>query len=205
MNQNILTDASGWKKPDLKTNAQNLVTGCGPSNTNFTFDGTSYPDFSNRNSKWVAKDSEADVSGDHVLVQEAKDLGILVVASYKEIAEQVNSQSAHDLAKLKSSGGILTSEGGSLGVLKQAVITGITSTIAGEIVISLIAYEASVGTIITWKDLTAGTAMEHEFFAQKKNILLDGLISTHQYEITAAHKGVVRKVVPSNPVKITVQ
>ena len=203
--QNIITDATSFTKPELQTNAQNLVTGCAPSNTNFTFSGTSYGDLSNRTGKWISTNSAAEVSGDHVQVQEAKDLSILVEASYKEIAEQVNTQSNHNLAMLKSSGGILTSEGGTLGVLKQAVITGITSTIAGEVVISLITMEQSVGTIISWKDLTAGTAMEHEFFAQKKNILLDGLISTHQYEITAAHKGVVRKVVPSNPVKITVQ
>ena len=203
--QNILTDATGFTKPELQTNSLNLITGCNPGNPNFTFSGTSYPLFQSRHDEWVKVNSAAEVSGDHVQVQQALDLQVLLESSYKDIAGQVNVQANHNLAMLKSSGGVLTSDGGSLGVLKQAVITGVTSTIAGEIVIGLIAYEASTGTIITWRDLTANTAMEHEFFAQKKNILLDGLISTHQYEITAAHKGVVRKVVPSNPVKITVQ
>ena len=204
-NQNIITDATGFTKAELQTNGKNLVTGCNPGNPNFTFSGTSYALLQSRYDEWSKVNSAAEVSGDHVEVQQALDLQILLESSYKDIAGQVNVQAIHDLAKLKSSGGILTSDGGTLGVLKQAVIVSITATSPGEVLITLITYDQSIGTIITWKDLTAGTTMEHEFFAQKKNITLDGLISGHQYEITAAHKGSVRKVIQSNPVKVFVQ
>lgn len=203
--QNILTDATGFSKDELKTNAQNLVTGCVATNTNFTFSDGSYDLLVTRNGDWVDKNSKGEVSGDHVLIQKANDAEILLIASYKDITEQVNKQANHDLVKLKSSGGILTDEGGPLGVLKQAVIVSVTSTIAEEILITLLTYEQSVGTMVYWRDLTANTPQDKDFFAQKKNIILDGLISGHQYEIIVAHKGVVRKVITSNPVKVSVQ
>ncbi len=201
----ILTDATNWSKPDFNTHGLNLKTGCVATNTNFTFTGTTYADYKGSFDDWVTKNSTAEISGDHEEIQLANNAEILAKANYKIIANQVNLQANHDRVKLLSSGGVLTTDAGKLGVLKQAVITGITSTIAGEINIEILTYDKATGTIITWKDLTAGTVMEHEFFAQKHIILLDALISGHQYEITAAHKGTVRKVIFSNPVKIYVQ
>jgi len=201
----ILTDATNWNKDDFKTNGQNLVTGCVPANTNFTFSGTTYNDLKVSFNAWVARNSEGEVSGDHIIIDDADNMEITAKANYKIIAKQVNTQAAHDKGKLLSSGGVMVSDGASLGVLKQAVITDVSSNIAGEAVITILTFDKSVGTIITWTDLTAGTVMEHEFFAQKHLITLDGLISGHQYEITAAHKGTVRKVVPSNPVKVYIK
>ena len=201
----ILTDASDWNKDDFKTNGLNLKTGCAVTNTNFTFTGATYTDFVTSYDSWVTKNSEAEISHDTIEISEAENLEILAKANYKIISKQVNTQANHDILKLKSSGGVLVSEGGKLGILKQAVIVGITATIPGEISIELIIYDKSAGTVITWRDLTANTVMEHEFFAQKHFIVLDELISGHQYEITAAHKGTVRKVIFSNPVKVYVQ
>ena len=201
----ILTDVDGYSKPDFNTAGQNLVTGCAVTNTNFAFTGTTYPDYKSSFLNWVGLNSTAEVSGDHIDVDKADNAEILAKANYKIIAKQVNLQAAHDRTKLLSSGGILTSDGGALGILPQAVIKKITSEIAEEIRIEVITFDKSVGTIVTWKDLTANTPLEHEFFAQKHIIILDGLISGHQYEITAAHKGTVRKVLFSNPVKIYIQ
>ena len=58
--------------------------------------------------------------------------------------------------------------------------------------------------MVYWTDLTTGIS-DKDFFAQKHIIVLDGLISGHQYEITVAHKGAVRQVRKSNPVKVYVQ
>ena len=201
----ILTDATDWSKDDFKTNGQNLVTGCGPANTNFTFTGTTYNDLKVNFNAWVTRNSEGEVSGDHVIIDEADNMEITAKGNYKIIAKQVNTQAAHDRGKLLSSGGVLVEDGGALGVLKQAVIVSVKSENAEEIEITLLTYDKSVGTIITWKDLTAGTVMEHEFFAQKHIIVLDGLISGHQYEITVAYKGTVRQVRKSNPVKVYAQ
>jgi len=205
MNQpDIITDATNWNKDDFKTNGQNLVTGCAPANPNFAFSGTTYNDFKTSFNDWVTRNSEGEISGDHSIIDDADNKEITAKANYKIIAKQVNTQAAHDKGKLLSSGGVLVEDGGALGVLKQAVIVSAKSNNSGEIDVTLLTYDKSVGTILTWTDLTAGTVMEHEFFAQKHIITLDGLISGHQYEITAAHKGTVRKVIPSNSVKVFV-
>ncbi len=201
----ILTDASTWNKEELKTNGLNLINGSNPTdNTNFTFSGTTYTLLVSRYNTWVSLNSAGEISGDHVKIQLADDAQILVIASYKSVADQVNTQAAHDRAKLLSSGGILTEEGTPLGVLPQAVISKITSSIPGQAEINIITYEKSIGTMVYWKDLTDRTE-DKDFFAQKHIITLDGLISGHQYEITVAHKGTVRQVILSNPVKIYVQ
>ena len=201
---NILTDASNWNKEELTRYGQNLITGCGPTNTNFTFSGTTYTLLTSRYPSWISLNSEGEISGDHIKIQEAEDARILVVASYKAVADQVNTQAAGNRAKLLSSGGILTEEPTALGVLPQAVIVKISCIIPGEINIELVTYEKSIGTMVYWKDLSTGIS-DKDFFAQKHIILLNGLISGHQYEITVAHKGSVRQVITSVPVKIYVQ
>lgn len=203
-NQDILTDATDWNKADWNTNGLNLVNGCVPENTNFTFTGATYDDFATDFADWVKKNSKAERTGDHQDVQLAENAEIRSKGGYKIVAKQVNVQSAHDLVKLKSSGGVLTAEKAAHGILKQAVIVSVVSTIANEILITLITLDISIGTMVFWTDLTAGTPQEKDFFAQKKNIVLDGLISGHQYEIIVAHKGVVRKIITSNPVKVWV-
>ncbi len=200
----IATDASGWNKDDLKRNAQNLVTGCVPTNTNFTFSGTSYTLLTSRFGTWVTKNSAAEISGDHIKVQEAEDARILLVESYRDIASQVNVQAAHDKSKLLSSGGVLTADASPLGVLPQAVIAKVVSTIPGEASITIITFEKSIGTMVYWKDLTTGIS-DKDFFAQKHIILVDGLVSGHQYEFTVAHKGSVRQVIQSVPYKVYIQ
>ncbi len=204
-NQDIITDATHMTKVDFKTYGLNLLTGCASTNSNFTFPGTIYTLYVSRYNAWVLKNSEGEVTGDHVIIQTADDNLLLAKASYSLVATSVNSQSSHDLIKLKSSGGILTSEGGALGVLPKALIKSVTSSVVEEATISIETYDKSVGTMVYWTDLTASTPQQNEFFAQKHIIHLDGLISGHQYEIIVAHKGSVRKVILSNPVKIYIQ
>ena len=202
----IITDVTNESKADFQTAGQNLVTGCAVTNTNFTFTGTTYADFKTSFETWVRLNSEGEISGDHIIIDNADNAEITAKANYKIIANQVNLQANHDRAKLLSSGGILTSEGGALGVLPQAVIKKVSSENPEEIRIELITFDKSVGTIVTWKDLTVSDSiMEHEFFAQKHIITFDGFISGHQYEITAGHKGTVRKVLFSNSVKVFIQ
>ena len=202
---NILTGPSTWNKDDFKKNGQNLLLGCAPANTFFTFTGTTYTLYLSRFNLWVSTNSTGEVSGNRELIQKAADNLILAKESYKTLAKEVNKQAANDLTKLKSSGGVLTDYNGVLGVLKKALIKKITSENKGEAKITLISFKQSIGTIVKWRDLTADTIIEHEFFAQKHIILLDGLISGHLYEIWAAHKGSVRKIILSDSVKIYIQ
>jgi hypothetical protein len=202
---NILTDPSTWNKKEFNSYGTNLLLGCASSNTNFTFIGSTYSLYKTRFNKWVSTNSEGEVSGNKKLIQIADDNLELAKASYKLVAKSVNSQSANNLIKLKSSGGVLNSEGTALGVLPQGYIKKITTSIVGEATITLKTFKKSIGTIVYWRDLTADTIMEHEFFAQKHIIHLDGLISGHRYEIWIAYKGSVRKVIKSQSVKIYIQ
>ena len=202
---NILTDASTWNKKDFIKNGGNLALGCAPSNTHFTFTGTVFTLFVSQFNTWVSTNSKGKVTGNRELIEIADGNLLLAKASYRTLTKEVNKQAAHNLEKLKSSGGVLTSDGSALGILKRALIKKITAINEGEAIIKIRTLKQSVGTIVMWKDLTANTIMEHEFFAQKHIIILDGLISGHQYEISVAHKGSVRKVIFSHPVKVTIQ
>ena len=198
--QNIITDVSKMTKDELIGVALNLDTGC-TANVNFTFTGTTFSLFQSRRSNYVTLNSAGIVSGDHMKIQAADDAHDLLVLFYGIVAEQVNVQAVHNLLKLKSSGGILTEEGDALGVLPKAVIEGSESKVSEEILITITTYEKAIGTMVYWKDLTAGTPMESDFFAQKRFIHLDGLIKDHHYEIWVAHKGSVRKVILSESTK----
>ena len=201
----ILTDASTWTKEDFDKHGRSLVAGCASTNPNFNFSGTSYTDYKTSFENWVDLNTKAEISGDKVKIEKAGKEENAAKANYKIIAKQVNVQAGHNKAKLQSSGGVLIADGAKLGILKQAVIKKITSKVVNQIEIVIFTYSKSVGTVICWKDLTAGTPAEYEFFAQKHIIILDELISGHQYEIMVAHKGSVRKVLYSHSVKIWVQ
>ena len=200
-NQNIIEDISGLTIPEIIEAARNLSNGCGAVGSPFTFTGTTFTYFQGKATDYPGLYSDGQISGDHVKIQLAEDCRLLLIIAYGVVAAQVNIQAAHDLVKLKGSGGILTELGGPLGILKQAVILGTTSTVPDEIIIELDTLEKSVGTMVYWTDLTAGTPQQSEFFAQKHFIHLDGLIIDHQYELQVAHKGTVRKVILSAPQK----
>jgi len=200
-NQDIIEDVSELSIPKVILAANNLSTGCGAVGSPFTFSGTTFSYFQGKATDYPILYSAGQTSGDHVKIQLAEDCRLLLVIAYGVVAAQVNVQAVHDLVKLKSSGGILTEVGGPLGILPQTVIFDTTSTIPEEILIEVVTYDKSIGTMVYWTDLTAGTPQQSEFFAQKHFIHLDGLIIDHQYELQVAHKGSVRKVILSAPRK----
>ncbi len=199
-NFNIIEDISHFKIAEIMDATRNLSQGCATGGV-FTFTGSTFTNFQGKTTDYPIKYSDGQISGDHVKVQLAEDIRILLIVGYGVVAAQVNAQAVHDLVKLKGSGGILTEEGSALGILPKAVIYGMEAKIPAEITIELVTYDKSIGTMVFWKDLTAGTPQESEFFAQKHFIHLDALIPDHQYEITVAHKGSVRKIILSEPQK----
>jgi len=205
-NLDIHIDSTHWDKGDMVLRGLNLKTGCGPLNLNFFFTGTTKGTYDTRYDNWVKLNSAAEISGATQDILDAEDARILLDISYAIIANQVNLQAAHDKSKLVSSGGILTSDNVSLGILPQATLKGATSTVAEEIIVNLVTLNVAIGTIVRLQDLTDTTApVVDEFFAQKHLIYIDGLISGHRYRVWVAHKGSVRKVIFSAPREVSVQ
>ncbi len=197
MVQNIIIDITKLSLSERLNAASNLDEGC-TGNTNFGFAGTTFTDFHSRRTSYVTKEAKAKRTGDHNDIQIANDAGDLMDLSYKLVAEQVNFQAGHDVIKLRSSGGILTSEGATVGVLPKAVINDTDSKIPNEIIITVVTNEHALGTQVFWRDKTANGLWEHEFFAQLHTIHLTLLVSGHDYEIMVAHKGTVRQVIQSD-------
>jgi len=188
--QNIISYFGGLTIADLLLLSGKMNAQCLP-NTNFTFSGTTFTDFRTAQGDY----SNALFHG----LDTAPSLRIAMLPLMSVVAVQVNVQAAHDVLKLKSSGGDLTSVGGTIGIFDKVVINSIVAgEVTGTLVANLETEEKALGTLVYLVNLK--TLEAKSWFTSEKHIItVSSLAPGTEYSLAFAWVGTDSTLNPSDP------
>lgn len=195
---NIKTYYGDASNDHLKTVSGDIASHC-TSNSNFTFAGTSFTDFKTAQGNWVTGLTAAS-TGDPAKEADALALRKLMEPMLTDICNQVNTQAKHDKSKLLSSGGEVTSAGGSVGIFSAPVIKKVVTSLApGTMEVTLETESRALGTMITMVDVATNESKTW-FVAQKHILMITGLTPGKEYSFSFAWVGTNMTLVYSSPI-----
>lgn len=188
--QNIKTYFGKYSIPDLFLLSSKMVAKCFP-NINFDFSGTSFGDFKTAQQNWANA-----VMHD---LDTAPGLRKIMEPLMSVVAVQVNMQAGHNVVILKSSGGDLTSEGGTIGVFGKVVVD---SSVAGEVtgtIVSTLQTEAKALGVMVYLTNLKTNASKSWFTTEKHIVTISSLDPGTEYELQFAWVGTDSTLNPCDP------
>jgi hypothetical protein len=176
--------------PDLFLLSKRMAVRC-TGNLNFTFVTTSLTDYVTAQGNW----ENAIIHG----LDTAPGLRIIMEKFMGPVAVQVNFQAGHDKTKLQSSGGDLTSEGGTIGVFGKVVVdSSVAGEVTGTIVSTLQVEEKAMGVMVYLKNLKSQVAKAW-FSSEKHIVIISNLDPGTEYELQFAWVGTDSTLNPCDP------
>ncbi len=139
-------------------------------------------------------------TGDPEKIARAVEMRGIMEPLLSGVAQEVNTEAKHDKAKLISSGGELTSEGGAIGIFAKPVVKDISAGPAsGTLASTLVTESKALGTMVRLTNLT--TKITKEFFTTQKHIIIvSDLTIGVEYEQSFAFVGTNATLNYSDPI-----
>ena len=195
---NIKANFSGDTIADLKEESTSIATKSA-DNPNFVFLEDTFTNFVAKQGNWIAALLLAE-SGDSQKIAQAEEVRLEMEPLMEVVCKQINVQANHVKSKLISSGGTLTSVGGSIGMFEAPIVKSINpGPVSGSLLVTLVTEKRCLGTMIHLIDLA--TSESKTFFISDRHILLiPNLTRGKEYSLSFAWLGTNSTLVYSDAI-----